>query len=203
MSEADEQRARVRYRLTGGVFLVALLVIGLPILFDGPAAPAPEIEPLATVTQDLDTPALPDESAARGEQADTEANASADADADAAAEAALVQQVEVLDRSVDTDGFRTSDGSRFGQPRLVVEDDTTSVWAVQVGSFGDADKAKALRDRLRAERLEAFIAQYKHEGKVFARVAVGPLLSRDHAETLQRDLSGRYDSEPRIMAFSE
>ncbi len=201
MSEADEQRARVRYRLTGGVFLVALLVIGLPILFDGPAAPAPEIEPLATVTQDLDTPALPDESAARGEQPDTESPASADADAEAAA--ALVQQVEVLDRSVDTDGFRTSDGSRFGQPRLVVEDDTTSVWAVQVGSFGDADKAKALRDRLRAERLEAFIAQYKHEGKVFARVAVGPLLSRDHAETLQRDLSARYDSEPRIMAFSE
>lgn len=61
-------------------------------------------------------------------------------------------------------------------------------WAVQVGSFTQRDNAMKLRDKLRSKGYKAFVEQITSAGKTFYRVRVGPEISRDKAEALQKEL---------------
>jgi len=61
-------------------------------------------------------------------------------------------------------------------------------WAVQVGSFTQRDNAMKLRDKLRAKGYKSFVEQITSAGKTFYRVRVGPVVTRDNAEALQKEL---------------
>ncbi len=177
MSKMDEQ---TRYRATGGLFLLALVVICAPMLFDGRGARPLELEPL-TVPQVLpDVPAI-----------------------DAVAPASdLPARVEELARQVDEEGFLTDSGTRVGEPVLTEPDDDTAVWAVQVASFRDPERARTLRDELRRGGFEAFLSMRRRGDEVLHRVAVGPLLSERDAEQLRETLTLEVEQPARLMAFS-
>lgn len=173
-------KEETRYRVTGSLFLLALAVICLPMLFDGAGVPARELPPLA-----LDEP-LPEPVRS----------------ADPAPESDFAERVAELREQVDEDGFLTDSGTRFGEPVLSEAGDDTSVWAVQVASFADAANAESFRSRLREDGYEAFISTVRSDAQVLSRVAVGPLLDGDRAGSLRAELSARYDTQARLMAFS-
>lgn len=173
----DEQ---TRYRITGSLFLIAIAVIVFPMLFDGEGLPQVRIEPLEFSEE---TPVVP-----RRE--------------DVAPESHLIARARELATQTDAEGYLSDRGSRLGEPVLSEADEATRVWAVQVASFSDEDNALALRDRLRGDGYEAFISSLKRDDEVLSRVAVGPLLNHDDADTLRQDLSDELALEARIVAFS-
>ena len=198
--------------MTGSIFLLALAVICLPMLFDGAGLPARHL------------PDLPMDEALPEIQPMS----------DRPPESDFVARVEQLRTQVDEDGFLTDSGTRFGEPVLTsaetapeeappeqpnVEEESggkapavrhaqaanrgaTPAWAVQVASFAEAGNAEDFRARLRKDGYEAFISTAKADERVMSRVAVGPLLDRERAKSLQRELSARYEVQARLMAFS-
>jgi DedD protein len=173
-------REETRYRVTGSLFLLALAVICLPMLLDGAGLPARDL-PALDLSEPL--PELP-------------------AVADQAPRDSIADRVEVLRSQTDDDGFLQDSGTRLGEPVLTRADARTEVWAVQVASFSDAANAEAFRERLRGDGYEAFISTARDGGRVLSRVAVGPLIERERAERLRQELSTRYSTAARLMAFS-
>ncbi|MDE0064120.1 MAG: SPOR domain-containing protein [Gammaproteobacteria bacterium] len=171
---------QTRYRITGSLFLLALAVIFLPMLFDGDGVPGVVVAP-------VDVDFVP-EAVQRFEEA--------------APASDFAERVAELRQEVDEQGFHLETGTRIGEPVLSVPDDATDAWAVQLASFARQENAMDLRDKLRADGFEAFVTSYRPPGgDVLNRVAVGPFLDVSRAERLQRELSQRYEVEARIMAF--
>tara|TARA_A100001037_G_scaffold264133_1_gene254785 strand:- start:31348 stop:31875 length:528 start_codon:yes stop_codon:yes gene_type:complete len=173
----DEQ---TRYRVTGSLFLLALAIICLPMLFDGDGIPSIEIEPLGE-------PAPPPEI----EPLESVAPASD-----------YAERIEQFRAQVDDDGFDVTTATRFGEPVLSEPNEDTTVWAVQVASFAEADNAFRLRGELRDQGFEAFISATNAGAEIRNRVAVGPLLNESDASAIQSRLSELLDVDARLMAFS-
>lgn len=169
-----------RYRLTGGLFLLSVAVIFLPMLFDGDGVPGVALKP---IDSDYEPPAV-----GRFEVPVPASD--------------LSERMAELRAAVDEQGFHRKTGTRMGEPVLDTPNEDTEAWAVQLGSFAEQKRALEFQNRLRGDGLEAFVSSYKPpEGKVHYRVAIGPLLDGARAKRLRGELSGRYDVEARIMAF--
>jgi DedD protein len=173
-------KEETRYRVTGSLFLLALAVICLPMLLDGAGLPARELPPMPLAEQ------LPEVRALEP----------------AAPESDFVTRVEKLREQVDEDGFLNQSGTRLGEPVLTPAAGRSDAWAIQVASFAELANAENFRTRLRTDGYEAFISTAKADGKVLNRVAVGPLLDRRRAQTLQEELSARYSVKAQVVSFS-
>lgn len=172
---------RTRYRLTGSLLLLSLLIIFVPMLFDGDEVPLVELVP---VDEDYAPPTM------QGLQEL------------AVPESDFAERVQALREQADEQGFHRETRTRIGEPVLSLPSADTSAWAVQVGSFADVDRALALRDRLRAGGEEAFTSAYKaDDDSVRSRVAVGPLIDRERADRLAEKLAARYKVETMLVAF--
>lgn len=187
-------KEQTRYRATGAVFLLALAVIFLPMILDG--------EGLPTVEQ----PALeftPPESSPNPGAAELQVPIEPDAE--------LAATVQELEETIDSEGFDRESGTRLGEPvlaeppgepRLDEENRPTGTWAVQVASFAKRANADELRQRLRADGYEAFLSTEQRANGPMTRVAIGPFQSRADAVAVRDAVSGRYDVDARLMAFS-
>ena len=177
--ESSALKQETRYRVTGSLCLLALAVIFLPMLFDGAGLPTRDIEPVEQIpVADCEVP----EPVAPAPE--------------------LISRGETLRAQVDDEGFQAQTDTRIGEPVLSEVSAATEVWAVQVASFADVENARGFRDRLRGEGYEAFLSTVKTGTDVRTRVAVGPLLDRQQAASLQTELSSRYRVTARLMAFS-
>ena len=171
---------QIRYRITGGLFLLAIAIIFVPMLFDDDGVASVELAPVDASYQ---PPAM-------------------EAFEDVVPETDLAARVQALREEADDQGFHRTTGTRIGEPVLSPPNDETGVWAIQLGSFSEAGKAAAFRDRLRADGHEAFTSMFKRrEGAIMHRVAVGPFLSRERAGNLATDLEDKYGETPKLMAF--
>ena len=171
---------RTRYRITGGLFLLAIVIIFVPMLFEDDGVPSVELAPVDSGYQ---PPAV-------------EVFEEVVPDTDLAA------RVQALREEADEQGFHRRTGTRIGEPVLSLPNDETGVWAVQLGSFSEASKATAFRDRLRADGYEAFTSMFKRgDGPIMHRVAVGPFLSEERASSFATDLENQYGETPKLMAF--
>ena len=173
----DEQ---TRYRVTGSLFLLALAIICLPMLFDGEGMSSIELEPM--------------EPPAAAPKVTPMENVAPSSD--------FIARVDELRGQVDADGFLIETGTRFGEPVLSDPGDDATAWAVQVASFAEQDNARKFRTQLREQGYEAFISTAKAGTAVHNRVAVGPLLNQADAEDLREELAQNYEVNARIMAFS-
>ncbi len=164
----------------GGVFLTALAIIVLPMLFDGAGVQSPP------------APAL---------------NAAAAASAPVAAmDPANLANADALRKRIDAEGFDKSTATRVGDPVLTTprqrEPETLPpAWGVQLASFTDRAKAVALRDRLRTDGYQSVLTDAKGLTGVSTRVAVGPMVDRDDASKLQRELEKRYGMDGLVVVF--
>jgi DedD protein len=73
-------------------------------------------------------------------------------------------------------------------------------WAVQVGALAEAADANALRDRLRAGGLTAYVETLRTERGTLYRVRVGPEIQRASAERLRDSLKSRFGLDGQVVA---
>ncbi|WP_182336380.1 SPOR domain-containing protein [Stenotrophomonas acidaminiphila] len=64
-------------------------------------------------------------------------------------------------------------------------------FAVQLGAFGKAADANALRDKVRAAGFSAFVEQVRTDSGVLNRVRVGPVANRAEAEQLKAQVAAK------------
>ncbi|CEJ49704.1 conserved hypothetical protein [Xanthomonas citri pv. bilvae] len=64
-------------------------------------------------------------------------------------------------------------------------------FAVQLGAFGRAEDADALRDRVRAAGFSAFVEQVRTDKGALNRVRVGPVANRADAEQLRAQVAAK------------
>lgn len=201
-----------RYRVIGGVFLLAMAAIFLPMIFD---APGPSLNEISAGTTSLDT--LPD--ADKDMSLDT-VDPRSDVDEMIAElqqqQAALNQafddsdmqaQIQDMREQVDADGYWIDNGTRFGEPILTPIRADTTTFAVQLATFDEQNNARKLREQVRSGGDEAFMSQYKHRSlgseKVRYRVAVGPMLSHTLAKEKRASYSQKYGVEAIVVAMSQ
>lgn len=175
---------QTRYRVTGAVFLIALAVILLPMLFDGDG-----LRP--TTVPELRADAAPP-------LAVQEVAPLADA---------TFERPRKLRESVDDEGFDRETRTRIGEPVLTDADaprpeDAGAAFGIQLASFSDRTNAVALRDRARADGFPAFLTEAKQRDQRITRVAVGPYVDRKEAERLCDELSARYAVKAIVVGFA-
>ena len=176
---------RNRYRVTGSIFLIAVAVILLPMLFDGAGAPMRESPPMPQ-PRELTEP-LPNF-------------------AELVPATDVVERVEALREEIDEQEFTSDSGTRFGEPVLLPADADTTVWAVQAASFASQENARAFREDLRSAGYEAFISTVKDgddDAAVMYRVAVGPLLSIADAQQMQANIGAKFELQPTVMEMTQ
>ncbi len=168
-----------RYRITGAVFIIALAVIFLPMLFDGEGLQPPQ--PVAMEkfdVEEISLEAIPKD---------------------------RIVAAEKLRKRIDSDGYNRTTGILMGDPQLLLPVDATpengSGWGVQVGSFNSEENAKALRDKLLAEDFHAVLSHRRLHDEILTRVAVGPFIEEAEARKIQKELSSRYDVQAILVRF--
>jgi len=78
-----------------------------------------------------------------------------------------------------------------------------SAWVVQLGSFGDTQRAKLLVKQLRAQGYKAYTRQTKtSKGTAMTRVFVGPEVKRAKAEAIQAKLNKDVKTKGVVVAYS-
>jgi DedD protein len=174
---------RTRDRVMGGVFLAALAIIVLPMLFDGAGVESP-------APPSLPTPPVPDSAPI------------------AAMDPANLANADALRKRIDSEGFDHSTSTRVGDPVVAQPDRRLSTtlppaWGVQLGSFTDRAKAVALRDQLRADGYQSVLTDVKGLTGISTRVAIGPMVNRDGATKLERELEKRYGMDVIVVVFGQ
>lgn len=173
---------RTRDRVMGGVFLAAIAIIVLPMLFDGAGVESPAPPSLPAPTPSEAQPVAP-------------------------MDPANLANAEALRERVDDTGFDRSTSTRVGDPVITPADrqgasgKSATAWGVQLGSFTDRSKAVALRDQLRRDGYQSVLTDVKGITGVSTRVAIGPMINRDDAMQLERELEKRYGMDVIVVVF--
>jgi DedD protein len=84
-------------------------------------------------------------------------------------------------------------------PQQATPPATEGPWAVQVGSFSSADNAEALRSRLAAAGFDAFVSRTVTDAGTMHRVRVGPVPNRAAADQLLTRVSAAGQQGARVV----
>jgi len=189
---------RVKQRLVGAIVLVALAVIFIPMILQGPddgsgsgsaLPPPPKVvqQSLPSVQPPSTVPAAPAEGEALGKPQE-EGGASTAPPAEAGHEPPSPAHAETPPappRPAAASASKDQQSSDAGDGQAL------AAWVVQVGSFSRQDNATSLRDKLRTKGFKAFVQQARtSEGAVF-RVEVGPILKRADADAMRDKLQAQ------------
>lgn len=156
----------LKYRIVGAAVLLSLAVIFVPMVLDGSGQ--------KSVTKvDLDIPPEPelifsDELEQQVQTPAPEYTQSSEEEHEVKPDLAkAIVPENVVDKSIN--------------PELLS-------WVVQVGAFGEEDKAMALQSTLEKAGFDALIEHSASNNKSIYRVKVGPVISQDKASKLQERL---------------
>ena len=204
---------RLKQRLVGAGVLVLGAVWVVPELFEGEGTDEPEVEVIEEVSDEFSSRIVPlDEPEPELEEETEVVEVDADdtpvsepeipqTEIESSTDSALVVEEEVIDTSVVVAAVvdvpvEPEQGDKEWIPIPLPKprgDETRSngerlgltVWAIQLGSFGQSENALGLRDRLREKGYTAFVqTAYNDEGAV-TRVFVGPELYREEAQSVR------------------
>jgi cell division septation protein DedD len=168
--------APLKQRLIGAAVLVALAVIFLPMLVQGPAPDS------GAADVPLSMPATPDTGM---ETRELPLAGPADASADGA-----------TGMPVNDDAAAPADAQEF--PATTAGGD----YAVHFGSYASADAAQSVVDALAKSRLAAYSEAVQLNGKPAWRVRIGPFATRADAEAARlRASQVRSDVNARVVAL--
>ncbi len=180
---------QLKQRLVGAAVLVLLAVIVIPMVLEQPNAPGPQIRhsPIPPKPEGdfssriipLDPPETPLVEAQRAKNVPIEPPGT-ETDADNSAGAGPLP----ADDAQSERAAAPSDS----QPAAVAGQSQLTAWAVQLGSFSNAQNAIALRDRLREKGYTVFVEKGRAYGSEITRVVVGPELARDQADKVVKKL---------------
>lgn len=198
----------MKQRVVGAIVLVALAVIFLPMLLDGSGRPG-RVDLEVEIPEEPEAPAsrLDDEPVAADAGAGTDAAAGpAQADASAPGEAAPDGDADPAAAGDDDAGdggtaadAEAGDGTDADADSGAASGES-SAWVVQVGSFVQETNALVLRDRLQQQGYEAFAEQGSSDGQELWRVRVGPVPTRERAESLKQRLEEQRGETALVMS---
>lgn len=214
-----EQKAK--QRLIGAVVLVALAVIFIPMMLNGPVD-------RGTVNVPIEIPPRPNmpvsgQSAAEGDQMaqqaptpvygqDAEAGAPADTTPPAAPTPAPKADESNAPKQDDQKPSEAGTPSKPSAEAPPVADSSEPIatktppelaeWAVQVGSFRDKSNAIGLRDKLRKKGYDAYVDEVKLDGKPLYRLRVGPVAKRPKAEDIAHKLKAEEKMNALVVSHS-
>lgn len=179
------EEGRLKQRLVGAVVLVALAVIFIPMLLSG--------------GRDMEMPVFGSNVPARS------------------AEINNIKHIDIKKMNESNSGpvnpTRIPIAQGMPEPEIVTENtksivDTIkeaalpeevkkplikeSIWAVQVGSFSNRSNALALKDKLNKKKMPAFVERIMSNNKAIYRVRVGPEISREKADALNKELKTKF-----------
>lgn len=173
---------QTRDRIVGGVFLLAVAGIVLPMLFDG-----------AGVAQLADVKVAPKVQVSAPVVPITTTGKEWDFVAEAKQQHAEPAQSS-MSEGVAPDGERTALGDPLA--RSIEQKSPTGrelPWTVQVGSFAAVGTGKALTMKLLGDGFHAYLTQgVGGDQRPIVRVAVGPIIDRTQAERVRAELQRRY-----------
>ncbi len=183
------EKNKIKQRVVGGVVLLALAVIFIPMVLDfrkdydqvingTNIPPKPKdfrVETFAlSPTSQVKVPRL----AAEG-SVDSQVQ-----------QHKLVQQKRAAEAGTSKAVTKSPPPVKKTTPpkQPVAQKSLQSGWAVQVGSFGVEKNALRLRDKIRRQGFTAFVDRVSVNGKVSHRVRVGPEVDKSKASVLQKRL---------------
>lgn len=198
----------VKQRVVGAVVLVALAVIFIPILLEGPGdetgprsldIPQPlqdmhegRIEPMEPV---LVVPPEPVTTVVIGEPDAAAPKSPAAAPEEPAVSPEAPGEAVTVPEPAPEPVPEPSPAPAATPPAPVA-----SGWVVQVGAFGQEANAIGLRDRMRQAGHSAFVERIMVGGDAVYRVRVGPYTERADAEALLPGLSRDAGLQARVMS---
>ena len=165
------------------MFILGVLGIGLPFLFDTP----------------LDVPEVNLDQLPRPTVAPFEVEPLPKSRPDAGA---LLEAREEIQKEIDESGIVKSSGTRLGAPVIGQEDVNTSQWAVQVASLSNRSNARELAAGLAKDGYSAWISDIVTNTVTLHRVVVGPMMVRDEALDVSLELAEMYELQPMLVSFS-
>ena len=162
----------LKYRIVGATVLLALAVIFVPMILDGSGQ--------ETVTKmEMDIPPEP---------------------------TLIFSDETVIEDKMPAPEFSNASKSDKTEPVLNIEEDVIAetkvakntsenlqAWIVQVGAFGEKEKAVAFKDKLVAAKFDALVEAGKSNNKEVYRVKVGPVLTQDEATKVKDRLAKEMD----------
>lgn len=180
----------LKQRLVGAVVLVALAVIFIPMLLEGPNQTlVPKVEELPEpeeMRQEVRTPVAPMmvELPAEPEQSIL---------------------TEPLPQEPETPPVVEEVITPPPPPEktlpLAEKHAALGNWVVQVGSFSNERNALGLRDKLRKSGFVTQVEKVKVSGKWLYRVRVGPFLERSQADSTNKQLTSKFKFKGRVMSY--
>ena len=195
---------QLKERIVGATVIVALGIIVIPWLLDGPAQSSRPVEqaielpsadqPGRTYTIPLDPGAGPPVQVETGNGAQpVPARPGAGAVQRPSTEDSVTpvirpepQQARPVQQPAQPPPRPAPTPAEQPAPREAPQaaSSTEGPWTVQVGSFSQADNAQALQRRLATEGFEAFVSRVATDAGTMHRVRVGPVAERGAADQL-------------------
>ena len=185
----------LKQRLVGAIVLVALGIIFVPMILEGPDRTlVPEMEALPepgvrAPTHSLDSFPAPDAVPAEPEVAVLQA------DPEPVAEP-VAEPVQPL-QPVPQPDIKPPPTPPVAKKAPV----PLGNWVVQMGSFSSEQNALRLRDRLRKAGFATQVAKVRVDGKPHFRVRVGPFLERSEAEDRRRRIQDKLSLKGRVLSY--
>ncbi len=189
MNEAMKQR------LLGAIIIGCLAIIFIPLILDGegynPAGFNNEVPPRPVMPEVIESqPVRP------RILADTEVTASL------SVPEAVTEEVQVADpASEDPLALVVADPAPLPATPLDTQG-LPDAWSVRLASFAQAANAEALVNRLREQNYTAYSSAIESALGSMTAVFVGPVLSRNEANALQRELADNFDLNGMVVEFS-
>jgi DedD protein len=88
-------------------------------------------------------------------------------------------------------------------PKMLVDANQLPIsWSLQLGSFENADNARALREKLRAANYRTYIIEADTETGKTLRVLVGPMLDKSVLEQTASEIETVFGLKGRILRYN-
>ncbi len=194
----------LKQRLVGAIVLVALGVIFVPMILEGPnrtlvpemeALPEPQ-EPVASAPLEaFPVPgAIPAEPEVSVIQADTRPAAEPE-------KPPPVSQAPVPPEPVKPAPVPEPPAAAPAVQAKTTKPGPLGSWVVQAGSFSTEKNALRLRDRLRKSGFTTQVEKAWVDGKAHYRVRVGPFLEKADAEQQRQQIQERLSLRGRVLSY--
>jgi len=197
----------LKQRLVGAIVLVALAVIFIPILLEGPEQTlVPEMEALPEpIDQRLSKPldAFPAPDAIPAEPQESIVLSAADPEPEPELEPEPVHETK-LDEPSAPPQPATQPEPLLPPPapeQKPLKPGPLASWVVQAGSFSSEQNALRLRDKLRDAGFVTQVEKARVAGKSHYRVRVGPFLVRADAENSEKQLLDKFSIKGRVLSY--
>lgn len=216
----------LKQRLVGAIVLVALGVIFIPMLLEGPNSNlVPEMEPLPEpqgqdFTQPMEPFAAGEEVAPEPETLIVQGDVAGEADEssarpDSADEESLTRPLPLPEPESEAESAQSPRAEpapppaekQAEAPKPVPAPDKAGEpgplgnWVVQMASFSSEQNALRLRDRLRKAGFVTQVEKVLVDGKTHFRVRVGPYLERAEAERDRKKMADTVKLNGRVLSY--